>query len=211
MSDDDFIKFEPQYRCNPPIKNAKGIDFAVWVTSNDKKIATIYVECKAGKNYREGIEQLDRFNKHEKCEYQILVASQYEKTRDLQVKQVQNCKLFIIKPYYFGHLVKIIKLLELQYRKIINNLKTKDLEIKEKAQIIEEAEKIKNDFFKKKGTFSSIKTNLDSIWKQSETISTANQTLKKACARIQERHLKALEKKVISLFSIEKIINLLKK
>ena len=201
-----FFQFFPQYKGSNPSKSAKGIDFCVKSigSSNSMRNTKIFIECKSGETLtlNAGLKQLKEINDRENADYLILVANNIVNYKDFNIRYEEKEKVFVVKPYYVGFLINAIKTLLLKYKKIIDSLENKSLELKQKADLISTAESIKEKFLKN-GSFKFINNDLDNIKINSQKIEKSNQEIFTLAEKIKNRHLKSLTNKLEQLLNIE--------
>jgi len=146
--------------------------------------------------------EVDRKKKN--AEYALLVSElEWEHINDAPIKRIQEYdKMYLVRPQYFMNFLSIITSLALKYKEILVESNKEALKFKEKQDILDEFEKLKEDILEK--SIARLEKETGDIINNAENIIKLSNKIKDSADKITNSIIRTMKNK-INNFNINKI------
>lgn len=139
---------------------------------------------------------LDKNRNKKECDYAILVSNlENDKPNSIPIFKVREYKnMYVVRPNYLMTFLHMITSLTTRYKDLILRKKEENLQIKEKKELIEEFQRIKNTYLDK--PLEQLKKQIEDIITEANKISSASEKILKTCDGISTKYINDISKKL---------------
>lgn len=148
--------------------------------------------------------KLDLDRKKKGAEYALLVSElEWEQENDVPIRRIQEYdKMYLVRPPYFMNLLSIINSLAMKYKEVLVETNKKQLKFKDRQDIIDEFEKLKEDILEK--SIARLEKETEQVINNADKIIKLSNQIKDSADKIANSILRTMKNK-INDFNINKI------